>query len=129
LAGKKVTVAVVKLQWDLHQVLPVVQHSLVCSVRLSRIRHNSVHHSSKHSSIRYNDVQHSTAAGNELIQNQLGRFRAQASGMHSVWRKSTVLVKSAHSYIGHAGTVVSRKGNTWLAVVDAGGFWSACVAL
>ncbi len=49
--------------------------------------------------------------------------------MHSVWRKSTVLVKSAHSYIGHAGTVVSRKGNTWLAVVDAGGFWSACVAL
>ncbi len=62
MAGKKVTVAVVKLQWDLHQVLPVVQHSLVCSVRLSRIRHNSVHHSSKHSSIRYNDVQHSTAA-------------------------------------------------------------------
>ncbi len=117
MAGKKVTVGVVKLQWDLHQVLPVVQHSLVCSVRLSRIRHNSVHHSS----IKYNDVQHSTAAstaaystaaGNELIQNQLGRFRAQASEMHSVWKKSTVLVKSAHSYIGHAGTVVSRKGNT-----------------
>jgi len=32
--------------------------------------------------------QHSTAAGNELIQNQLGRFRAQASGMHSFGEKA-----------------------------------------
>ncbi len=81
LAGKEVTAGIVNLQWELLQVLLVVLHSLVCSARLSSMRHNSVHHSSQHSS------QHSIAgpstAASTAAESRTRRSTAQQPAQHS----------------------------------------------